>query len=208
MGRTQELPVDYRPRVWFNTDLQSRNYIIPGLIAVIMMIITALLTSLTVAREWERGTMEQLIATPVQAGELILGKLLPYFAIGMVDMTLAVVMGQFIFSVPLRGSVALLFLIAMVFLGGVLCMGMLISIVAKGQLIASQLAILLTFIPSYLLSGFVFSIPNMPKVIQVVTYVIPARYFIAILKGYTSRASGWRSSGARRCCWPSSARRR
>jgi len=190
MGRTQELPVDYRPRVWFNTDLQSRNYIIPGLIAVIMMIITALLTSLTVAREWERGTMEQLIATPVQAGELILGKLLPYFAIGMVDMTLAVVMGQFIFSVPLRGSVALLFLIAMVFLGGVLCMGMFISIVAKGQLIASQLAILLTFIPSYLLSGFVFSIPNMPKVIQVVTYVIPARYFIAILKGIYLKGVG------------------
>ncbi|MFB3894370.1 MAG: ABC transporter permease [Phycisphaerae bacterium] len=189
-GRTQAAPVDFRPRVWFNTDLESKNYIIPGLIAVIMMIIAALLTSLTVAREWDRGTMEQLIATPVQAGELILGKLLPYFAIGMVDVLVAVLMGRFVFSVPLRGSAALLIGVSAVFLVGVLCMGLLISIIARDQLVASQLAIITTFIPSYLLSGFIFAIPNMPHAIQVVTYFIPARYFIAILKGIYLKGIG------------------
>ena len=132
---------DLRPRVWYNADLQSRNYIIPGLIAVIMMVIAALLTSLTVAREWESGTMEQLISTPVKGRELILGKLMPYFAIGMFDVLLAVVlMGEFLFQVPMRGSLALLFGMAAIFLVGTLSLGMLISIVTRNQLLASQLA--------------------------------------------------------------------
>ena len=118
-GARLTIPLDVRPRVWFNDDLESRNYIVPGLIAVIMMVIAALLTSLTVAREWERGTMEQLISTPVKASELILGKLVPYFAIGMFDVVLAVLMGEFVFHVPLRGSVALLFGMAAIFLVGV-----------------------------------------------------------------------------------------
>jgi ABC-2 type transport system permease protein len=168
-------PLDFRPRVWFNSDLESRNYIVPGLIAVIMMVIAALLTSLTVAREWERGTMEQLISTPVTGRELILGKLIPYFAIGMVDVLLAVLMGEFVFRVPLRGSVALLFGMASIFLAGTLAMGMLISIVAKGQLVASQVAILTTFLP---------------KVIQAVTYAVPARYFITLLKGIYLKGVG------------------
>ena len=136
-GPGRSPPLDVRPRVWFNAELESRNYIIPGLIAVIMMVIAALLTSLTVAREWERGTMEQLISTPVKGPELILGKLLPYFAIGMFDVLLAVLMGEFLFRVPLRGNVALIFGLAAVFLAGALSMGMLISIVheepAPGQ---------------------------------------------------------------------------
>jgi len=184
------IPLDVRSRVWFNPDLESKNYIIPGLIAVIMMVIAALLTSLTVAREWERGTMEQLISTPVKGPELILGKLIPYFAVGMFDVLLAVLMGEFLFRVPLRGNVALLFGMSAVFLAGVLAWGMLISIVAKNQLLASQIAMTTTFLPSFLLSGFMFSIANMPKVIQLITYIVPARYFVALLKGIYLKGVG------------------
>ncbi|MGB7630267.1 MAG: ABC transporter permease, partial [Candidatus Deferrimicrobium sp.] len=183
-------PLEVRPRVWFNADMESKNYIVPGLIAVIMMVIAALLTSLTVAKEWETGTMEQLISTPILARELVLGKLLPYFVLGMLDVLLAVGMGEFLFRVPLRGSLALLFGMAAVFLAGVLSMGMLISIVTKSQLLASQLAIVLTFLPSFLLSGFMYAIRNMPKGIQVVTYAIPARYFVTLLKGIYLKGVG------------------
>jgi drug efflux transport system permease protein len=183
-------PIDFRPRVWFNADLESRNYIIPGLIAVIMMVIAALLTSLTVAREWETGTMEQLISTPVKAPELVLGKLLPYFAIGLFDVLLAVLMGEFLFRVPLRGSVALIFGQAAVFLIGTLSLGMLISIVAKNQLLASQVAMVLTFLPAFLLSGFAYPIRSMPKVLQGITYLIPAKYFVTLLKGIYLKGVG------------------
>ena len=189
-GAKLRLPLEARPRVWFNPELQSKNYIIPGLIAVIMMVIAALLTSLTIAREWERGTMEQLIATPVQGGELILGKLVPYFAIGMLDVLLAVLMGEFVFHVPLRGSVALVFGMASIFLIGTLAMGMLISIVLKNQLLASQVAMVTTFLPAFLLSGFMFAIANMPKPIQIATHIIPARYFIALLRGIYLKGVG------------------
>ncbi len=189
-GRALAVPVDMRPRTWFNADMESRNYIIPGLIAVIMMVIAALLTSLTVAREWESGTMEQLISTPVKGPELILGKLMPYFAIGMLDVLLAVLMGELLFQVPLRGSVALLFVMAAVFLTGALSLGMVISIVTKSQLLASQLAMVLTFLPSFLLSGFMYAISNMPSPIQVATHLIPARYFVALLKGIYLKGVG------------------
>jgi ABC-2 type transport system permease protein len=183
-------PLEVRPRVWFNEDMESRNYIIPGLIAVIMMVIAALLTSLTVAREWERGTMEQLIATPVKGPELILGKLIPYFAIGMLDVTLAVLMGEFVFHVPLRGNVGLIFGMAAIFLAGALSMGMLISIVAKSQLLASQMAMVSTFLPAFLLSGFIVPIHNMPVVIRGITHIVPARYFVAILHGIYLKGVG------------------
>ncbi len=189
-GAELALPLDVRPRVWFNPDLESRNHIIPGLIAVIMMVIAALLTSLTVAREWERGTMEQLISTPVKGQELILGKLLPYFAIGMLDVLLAVLMGEFLFQVPLRGNVALLFAMAAIFLAGALSLGMVISIVTKSQLLASQLAMVMTFLPAFLLSGFMYAISNMATAIQWVTYLIPARYFVALLKGIYLKGIG------------------
>ncbi|MBZ5534659.1 MAG: ABC transporter permease [Acidobacteriia bacterium] len=185
-------PLEVQPRVWFNADLESRNYIIPGLIAVIMMIIAAMLTSLTVAREWERGTMEQLISTPVKSQELILGKLLPYFAIGMFDVLLAVLMGRFVFKVPLRGSVTLLFIMAAIFLAGALSMGMLMSITTKSQLVASQMAMVLTFLPAFLLSGFAFAISNMPRPLQWISYLIPARYFITMLKGIFLKGIGLR----------------
>ena len=183
-------PLDVRSRVWFNTDLESRNFIIPGLISVIMMIIAALLTSLTVAREWEQGTMEQLIATPVTGPELILGKLLPYFVIGMVDLAVAVAMGKYLFHVPMRGSLPLLFGIAAVFLVGALSLGMLFSVAARSQLPASQMAMAFTFLPSYLLSGFVFSIDSMPGVVRAVTYLVPSRYFVKVIKGIYLKGVG------------------
>jgi len=189
-GRALRTPLELRPRVWFNADMESKNYIIPGLIAVIMMVIAALLTSLTVAREWERGTMEQLISTPVKGHELILGKLLPYFVIGMFDVLLAVLMGEFLFRVPLRGSVVLLFSMAAFFLTGALSLGMVISIVTKSQLLASQMALVMTFLPAFLLSGFMYAISNMPKPIQGITYLIPARYFVALLKGIYLKGVG------------------
>ncbi len=176
-------PIDLRPRVWFNQGFESKYFIIPGLIAIIMMIIAALLTSLTVAKEWERGTMEQLIATPVRGGELILGKFAPYFAIGMFDLLVAVLTGRFIFAVPLRGNVILLFILSGVFLTGALALGIYISVAAKNQLLASQMAMLTSFLPTFLLSGFTYEIFNMPKFVQAITYFIPARYFIVILRG-------------------------
>jgi ABC-2 type transport system permease protein len=183
-------PLEVRGRVWFNEDLESKNYIVPGLIAVIMMVIAAMLTSLCFAREWERGTMEQLVSTPVQGSELVLGKLIPYFGIGLLDMVLAVVLGQFMFHVPLRGNVALLFGVASIFLVGVLTMGMLFSIATKSQLLASQLAMTATFLPSFILSGFIFAIVNMPRPVQWLTYLVPARYFIGILKGIYLKGVG------------------
>jgi ABC-2 type transport system permease protein len=184
------VPLDTRPRVWYNADLESRNFIIPGLVAVIMMVIAALLTSLTVAREWERGTMEQLISTPVRGRELILGKLVPYLALGQVDVLLAVLLGQFLFRVPLRGSVLLLFALAMLFLVGTMSLGIVISVAAKNQLLANQMAMILTFAPSFLLSGFVFPISNMPRAVQIVTYLVPARFLITILRGIYLKGVG------------------
>jgi ABC-2 type transport system permease protein len=186
----RRIPLEGRPRVWFNPELQSKNYIVPGLIAVIMMVIAALLTSLTVAREWERGTMEQLIATPLRAKELVLGKLLPYFAIGLLDVALAAIVGTLVFGVPFRGSALLFFGLAFIFLLGTLSLGMLISIRAKSQLIASQVAMVITFLPAFLLSGFIFDIQNMPGWLQAITFAVPARYFITILKGIFLKGVG------------------
>lgn len=181
--------IDVRQRVWYNTELRSRNFIIPGLIAVIMAVIIALLTSLTIAREWDRGTMEQLISTPVTPSELVIGKLIPYFLIGLTDTVLCILMGTLAFGVPLRGSILLLLALSGLFLFGGLSFGILISIVARNQLVASQIAMLSTFLPAFLLSGFVFSIANMPGPLQAVTYVVPARYFVTILKSIFLKGS-------------------
>lgn len=181
--------IDPRVRVWYNPELKSRNYIIPGLIAVIMAVIAALLTSLTIAREWERGTMEQLISTPVKKAELLLGKLIPYFLIGFVDMVLSVLMGTHLFGVPLKGNVFLLMALSSIFLFGGLSLGILISTAAGSQLVASQVAMISTFLPAFLLSGFMYAIANMPDVLQAFTYVIPARYFVTMLKGIFLKGS-------------------
>ena len=183
MGLGNTTPLEFRPRIWFNPNLLSKYFIIPGLIAIIIMIISALLTSLTVSREWERGTMEQLISTPVKPVELIFGKFIPYFAIGFFDLVLAVVMSLYVFIVPFHGNMLLLIGASSVFLVAALMMGIMISVTSKSQLAASQVAMLTTFIPTFLLSGFMYPIFNMPKVIQLVTYLIPARYYIVIIRG-------------------------
>lgn len=182
--------VELAPRVWFNADMESRNYIFPGLIAIIMMVIAALLTSLTFAREWEVGTMEQLIATPVTAGELMLGKILPYFAIGMFDLLLSVLVGEYFFAIPLRGAVWEIFAASALFMAGALSLGMLISIVTKSQFLASQIALVVTMLPAFLLSGFVFPIANMPYPVQVVTHIFTARYFVTLLRGIYLKGLG------------------
>jgi len=185
-----EPPVTLAPRAWYNPELRSTNVIVPGIIAIVMIVIAALLTSVTVAREWELGTMEQLISTPVRVPELILGKLAPYFVIGVVDVGIAMAMGQWIFQVPLRGNPALIMASAAVFLVGALAAGITISIVVKAQVLATQLALLSTFLPAMLLSGFMFAIPNMPQAIQYLTYIVPARYFIELLRGVYLKGIG------------------
>ena len=170
-------------RVWYNEALQSARSIVPGLVVVIMAIIAAMLTALTIAREWERGTMEQLAATPVRRVEVVLGKLLPYVVIGLIDMTLVTVMGVLVFDVPLRGNVLLLALIALVFIIGMLSFGILISAGLKSQLLATQVALMSTYLPTFLLSGFIFAIANMPIVLRGISYIVPARYFVVVTRG-------------------------
>jgi len=185
-----ERTVTAEMRAWYNPDLRSVNVIVPGIIALVMAVIAAMLTSVTIAREWEMGTMEQLISTPLRVPELVVGKVMPYFAVGMADVALAVIMGRFVFDVPLRGNAALLFAIASIFLGGVLFFGMMLSIVLKSQVLANQLALFATYLPTLMLSGFVFSIHNMPPPIQVITYIVPARYFIAAMRGIFLKGIG------------------
>ncbi len=184
-------PLDVNARIWFNADLKSKNFIIPGLIAVILQIIAALLTSLTIAREWELGNMELLLSTPIRPGELILGKMSAFFAIGVADSAFAILVGRYIFGVPLRGSLVDLSVAIFFFLFGALCWGLLISALARNQLLAYQIGILSSFLPSFLLSGFIYSIENMPIPVQVVTHIVPARYFIAILKGVFLKDIGY-----------------
>lgn len=189
-GGRPSLPLTAETRVWFNEELSSRNMIVPGLIAVIMMIIAALLTSLTVAREWERGTMEQLAATPVTRLEVVLGKLLPYLAIGLFDVAVSTVVGILLFDVPFRGSAWLLAGLSFQFLVGSLGLGLFISAVARSQVLATQIAMVVTFLPAFLLSGFMFAIEVMPKPLQVVTLLVPARYFLVVTRGIFLKGVG------------------
>ncbi len=183
-------PIDARVRVWYNTDLVSRNFIVPGLIAVILMIIAAMLTSLTVAREWENGTMEQLLSTPVRPVEIAVGKLGAYFVLGVIDMVMSIFVGMVIFDVPLKGSPVLLFVSSCIFLFGALAWGILISAMNRNQLAAYQLCTLTSFLPAFLLSGFIYSLQNMPLVIQFLALFVPARYFIDIVKGIFLKGIG------------------
>jgi len=180
-GRRFAAPVQLEQRVWFNAELRSRNYLVPGLVAVIMTLIGALLTAMIMAREWERGTMEALLVTPVSMHEIVAGKLIPYFILGTGGLVLSTAMALFLFQVPLRGSLGVLFGASALFLLYALGMGLLISIAAKNQFVAGQAAIVATFLPAFMLSGFIFDIHSMPWVIQGLTYAIGARYFVAIL---------------------------
>lgn len=185
-----EPPADLRARVLFNNAMQSKNFIVPGLIAVILMLIAAMLTSLTIAREWENGTMEQLLATPVRPRELLLGKLGAYFVLGVADTVIALVVGVGLFGVPMRGSYLLLAGASALFLFGALCWGIFLSTAARSQLLAYQAALITSFLPAFLLSGFVFAIENMPWVVQQITRIVPARYFVTILQGIFLKGVG------------------
>ena len=189
-GEHLAAPVDARLRVWYNSSLESRNYVVPGLIAVILQIIAALLTSLTIAREWEMGTMEQILSTPLRPAEMVLGKMLAYFAVGLADAAIALLVGLFVFEVPFRGSLLLLAVSTCVFLFGALFWGIFVSAAARTQLQAYQMGILSSFLPAFLLSGFVYSIENMPLVIRGITYIVPARYVVTILKGIFLKGVG------------------
>lgn len=178
----EPISVGVQTRTWFNEDLESSVFIIPGVLALVMSVIGAFLTSLTIAREWERGSMEQLISTPVTAMEIMLGKLAPYFIIGMFDVAVCVLLAILWFKVPFRGSLATLTFSSALFLVVVLALGFLISVLAKNQFAASQIALLITFLPAFLLSGFLFAIEQMPIALQWITRVLPARYYVSVLK--------------------------
>ncbi len=174
--------VRLEPQFWYNPELKSRNSLVPGSIAIIMTLIGTLLTALVISREWERGTMEAMISTPVSIIEVILGKLIPYFVLGIFSMTICTVVATLIYEVPFRGSFGWLFLTTSVFLFCALGQGLLISSVAKDQFVASQIALMTGFLPAFMLSGFVFEISSMPKAIQILTYILPARYFVTCLQ--------------------------
>jgi len=189
-GQRGGSPIDLRMRVWYNSSLESKNYVVPGLIAVILQIISALLTSLTIARELEMGTLEQLLSTPLRPVEIVLGKMLAYFVVGVADAAVALLVGLYVFTVPLRGSILLVAAGTCLFLFGVLFWGVFVSAVSKSQLQAYQMGVLSSFLPAFLLSGFVYSIDTMPKVIQAVTIIIPARYVVTIMKGVFLKGVG------------------
>lgn len=176
-------PIRLDARFWYNPELRSQNFIVPGLMASILMIITAMLTSLSIVREKERGSLEQLIATPVRKHEIVLGKLLPYFVVGMFDSVLVAVVGAAVFAVPFEGSVWLFMVGTAIFALAGLGIGIFISIVAQNQVMAMQMALLSSMLPSFLLSGFMFAIKNMPDWVQAITYIVPARYFLVIIRG-------------------------
>ncbi len=183
-------PIASESRVWYNEELTSRNMIVPGLVAVIMSIISAMLTSLTIAREWERGTMEQLAATPVTRLEVVLGKLLPYVAIGMTDLVISSALGVWLFHVPFRGDIGPFLGLSFQFVVGALGLGIFISAVTKSQMLATQVAMLVTFLPAFLLSGFMFSIDVMPPPLQAITLLIPARYYLVVTRFLFLKGAG------------------
>lgn len=178
----QPARVSIETRTWYNENLESSAFIVPGVLALVMSVIGAFLTSLTIAREWERGTMEQLISTPVTPLEVMAGKLVPYFAIGMIDVVICALIAIFWFHVPFRGSFLTLLVSSVMFMIVVLSMGFFISVIAKNQLAASQVALLTTFLPAFLLSGFLYAIEQMPVVLQWITRILPARYYVSVLK--------------------------
>jgi len=181
-GRNLAPPVYVEQRFWFNPDIRSQNFLIPGSIAIIMSLIGTLLTALVVAREWERGTIEALMTTPVGVSEFLLGKLIPYFLMGMFAMCIAASTAVFMFDVPFRGSIPALLIVSSAFLYAMLPLGLVISTLTKNQFAASQTALIAAFLPAFELSGFIFEIDTMPLAIRLITYLLPARYFVAILQ--------------------------
>ncbi|MEG6508636.1 ABC transporter permease [Methyloligella sp. 2.7D] len=192
-------PIDIESRLWFNAANDSTYFLVPGLIVLVMTLIGAFLTALVIAREWERGTFEALFATPVHADEILLGKTIPYFVMGMIGLALCVVGGVVLFGVPLRGSIPVLVIVSMLYLLVSLGIGLVISAVTKSQLVASQMALLLSFLPAMMLSGFLFDLNSMPAAIRAITYVLPARYYVALLQTLFLAGDVWN------VIWPNAA---
>jgi len=190
-GQKLKMPVQMEQRIWFNSEMRSRNFLVPGLVAIIMTLIGALLTAMVMSREWERGTMEALLVTPLSMREVIVGKLLPYFILGMGGLALAVGMALFLFEVPLRGSLWVLFAASALFLVTALGMGLLISTVARSQFVAGLVALIATFLPAFLLSGFIFDIGSMPSIVQAITHIVAARYYVSILQTVFLAGNVW-----------------
>ncbi|HOK01759.1 MAG TPA: ABC transporter permease [Spirochaetota bacterium] len=184
-------PIDIRNRIWYNPELESKNFIIPGLIVIILAIISALIASLTISREWERGTFETLITTPVMPWELVFGKMFPYLFIGLFDVVATLSVGYFLFNVPLKGSFVEFYLMAILFLIGTSGLGIFISAATRVQVLSVQFAMVATYLPSFILSGFVFPINNMPSVVKAITYIVPARYLMVIIKGIVLKGIGF-----------------
>ena len=181
-GRKLRAPVELEQRIWFNPQVRSTDFLVPGVLAVIMTLIGALLTALVITREWERGTMEALLVTRISVFELLLGKVIPYFILGMGGLTLSLVMARFLFHVPMRGSLWLLIATSALFLLVALGMGLFISTLVRSQFVAALVALVSTFLPAFILSGFIFDIQSMPLPIQGVTHLIAARYYVSILQ--------------------------
>jgi len=175
-------PVRTQSRYWYNEQLESRNFLIPGSLAIIMTLIGTLLTALVVSREWERGTMEALLSTPVTTKDLLLGKFIPYYLLGMISMTICVSVAVGLYNVPLRGSFLTLAVVTTIFLFAALGLGLLVSTTSRSQVVSSQIALVLGFFPAFMLSGFIFEIASMPPLIQWLTYILPARYFVSCLQ--------------------------
>lgn len=190
-GHKMVTPVQLEERVWYNGDVKSRNFLVPGLVAIIMTLIGTLLTALVMAREWERGTLEALLVTPVTMTEVLLGKIIAYFALGTGGMLLSVGLAVWLFGVPLVGSFWLLWVCASLFLLAALGMGLAISTLARNQFVAGQIAIVGTFLPAFLLSGFIFDIDSMPSVVQFITHLIVARYFVSIVQTLFMAGNVW-----------------
>jgi ABC-2 type transport system permease protein len=184
-------PVEGQIRVWFNEDLESRNFIVPGIVAIIIMIVGAMLTSLVIAREYENGTMETIRSLPVHAGEFLIGKAIPYFLIALIDVLVSVLMGQVLFGIVMKAGFWLMILASSLYILVALTLGLLISSVTKSQMVANQMAVLITYLPSLLLSNFVFPVINMPTILQLITRIVPATYYIDILAGIYLRDLGF-----------------
>lgn len=184
-------PIDARLQFLFNPSLRSQNFIVPGLIAVIMMIIGTLLTTLTITVEWERGTMEQLLYTPIKPIELIIGKIMPYFTISMIQVTTVLLASIIIFKVPFKGNVLMFYFASALFLLGALGVGLFLSLISKTQQFAMMLAFLVTFLPAFLLSGFIFPIDSMPIILQLISYFVPAKYFLNIIHATFLKGAGF-----------------
>jgi ABC-2 type transport system permease protein len=193
-------PFRIEPRVWYNPELRSTNFIVPGLIAVLMMVIAAMMTSLTVAREWEMGTMEQLIATPIRPYEMIFGKLFPYYVLGLIQTFFVILIGKVLFLVPFRGNLVFLFFVSSLFLVSGLGIGLFISTVSKSQQLSFMMSIIFTLLPAFLLSGFLFPVASMPRLIRLVANFVPAKYFLTVLRGIFLKGTGlavhWQEVGA------------